>query len=109
MRDYYKNSKDFKGIPYDINTPKRDYYVPKKEEKTEIRTATKKERKTSKDYETLAKLGGEKFMREYTLYPLFKRRAIILSFNNKKLLENLLDYEKNEKLQALIKDKLERL
>lgn len=108
MVDYYKNSKDFKGIPFSVDQPKRDYYVEKKEEKPKELNQPR-ERKTAKDYETLAKLGGEKFMREYTLYPLFKRRAIILSFNNKKLLENLLDYEKNEKLQALIKDKLGRL
>lgn len=110
MRDYYKDGKDYKGIPFDIRYPKRDYYIPEKEKKEEKpKRLIKNERNTGKDYNKMASMFGDKFYTEYQAYPLFRRRAVILSALTKNMLIKLLDYEKNEKLKALIKDKLSRL
>lgn len=109
-RDYYKDSKEFKGIPLDVNALKRDYYIPIKEKKEkEKKPLASSNRKVAKDYEYMAKMHKEKFYIEYQAYPLFKRRAIILTVSDKEILKQLEIYEKNDKMRALIIDKLKRL
>jgi hypothetical protein len=103
-RDYYPESKEFIGIPYNKETSKRDYYYPEEKPK-KIEKKVNNERETGKDYEKMAK-EGEKFFLEYRNYPFLKRKAIITKINDKVILKQMSMYEKNADLKFLIEQKL---